>query len=75
MYNILMPNMPSAMGAADSSMPRTRGPVSTPTATSSQRAPRLMGQDVSLSIPAPNRPTSIPEQVMMEAMMRRMGAY
>jgi len=34
-----------------------------------------MGQDVSLSIPAPNRPTSIPEQVMMEAMMRRMGAY
>lgn len=70
-----MPNMPADVNPQGaSSMPRTRGPISMPTGSApSAQAPALMGQNVSLSIPAPNRPKSIPEQVMLEAMMRRMG--
>jgi hypothetical protein len=33
----------------------------------------MLGQNVNLSVPAPSRPVSVPEQVMMQAMMRRMG--
>lgn len=69
-----MPNMPSDANPQSSSMPRTRGPMNAATPSSRQQAPSMMGQNVNIALPAPNRPMSIPEQVMMQAMQRRMGS-
>jgi hypothetical protein len=70
-----MPNMSSNTNpnAGSSSMPRTRGPVAMPTGTTGSSQAPMLGQNVNLSVPAPSRPVSVPEQVMMQAMMRRMG--
>lgn len=69
-----MPNMPPSANSQNSSMPRTRGPMSAAPPSSRQQAPSMMGQNVGLAMPAPNRPMSIPEQVMMQAMQRRLGS-
>ena len=68
-----MPNMTSTgQQPASTIMPFISGPSANVGPSAQPQAP-MLGSNVQVSQPQPPRPTSIPEAVMMKALMRRMG--